>query len=66
MTDLAKAHIAALEAMNEMAGFAVYNVGTGQGTTVKELLANYGKAVGRELQWDIARRPGDVPVPLPV
>jgi UDP-glucose 4-epimerase len=35
VTDLAKAHIAALGAMNEAAGFTVYNVGTGQGTTVK-------------------------------
>ena len=66
VTDLAKAHITALGAMNEAAGFAVYNVGTGQGTTVKELLAAYGEAVGRELPSAIAaRRPGDVAVPLP-
>ena len=61
VTDLAKAHIAALGAIDEAAGFAVYNVGTGQGTTVKELLAAYGETIGRELPFEItARRSGDV------
>jgi UDP-glucose 4-epimerase len=61
VTDLAKAHIAALGNMNEAAGFAVYNVGTGQGTTVKELLAAYGETVGRELPFEtVQRRSGDV------
>jgi UDP-glucose 4-epimerase len=47
--------------MNEAAGFAVYNVGTGQGTTVKELLAAYGEVVGRNLPSEtVTRRPGDV------
>ena len=43
VTDLAKAHIAALGHIKEAAGFMVYNIGTGQGTTVRELLAAYGK-----------------------
>jgi UDP-glucose 4-epimerase len=61
VTDLAKAHIAALGAMGEADGFAVYNVGTGQGTTVKELLASYGETVGRELPFETdARRAGDI------
>lgn len=61
ITDLARAHIAALGSMNEAAEFAVYNVGTGIGTTVKELLSAYGKTVGRELPSKIAaRRLGDV------
>ena len=61
VTDLAKAHIAALGDMNEAADFAVYNVGTGQGTTVKELLASYGETVGRELPFEtVARRAGDI------
>ena len=61
VSDLAKAHIAALKSMREASGFAVYNIGTGQGTTVKELLAAYGEAVGRELPFkSIARRAGDV------
>ena len=61
VTDLAKAHMAALGYINETAGFSVYNVGTGQGTTVKELLAAYGNAIGRELPSEITtRRSGDV------
>lgn len=61
VTDLAKAHLAALEKMNEVGGFAVYNVGTGQGTTVKELLEIYGNTIGRDLSFEtIARREGDV------
>ena len=49
VTDLAKAHIAALIHKSETDSFDVYNVGTGQGTTVKELLAAYANVVGREL-----------------
>jgi UDP-glucose 4-epimerase len=61
VTDLARAHIAALGNMSEADGFAVYNVGTGQGTTVKELLAAYGETVGRELPFETdARRAGDI------
>ncbi|MDA8654309.1 UDP-glucose 4-epimerase GalE [Alphaproteobacteria bacterium] len=61
VTDLAKAHIAALESMTKASGFSVYNIGTGQGTTVKELLAAYSEAAGNELPFEIvARRPGDV------
>lgn len=59
VTDLAKAHMAALKTMDS--GFSVFNIGTGQGTTVKELLAAYGNAVGRELAFKtVARRSGDV------
>ena len=61
VSDLAKAHIAALGDMNEAADFTVYNVGTGQGTTVKELLAAYGETVGQKLPFEIVqRRSGDV------
>jgi UDP-glucose 4-epimerase len=61
VTDLARAHIAALGNMSEADGFAVYNVGTGEGTTVKELLASYGETVGRELPFETdARRAGDI------
>ncbi len=61
VTDLAKAHIAALIHKSETDSFDVYNVGTGQGTTVKELLAAYANVVGRELPSEtVPRRPGDV------
>jgi UDP-glucose 4-epimerase len=61
VTDLAKAHIAALASLSDADGFTVYNIGTGQGTTVKELLASYSETVGRELPFEtVQRRPGDV------
>ena len=63
VTDLARAHIAAINIMKDTDGFSVYNIGTGQGTTVKELLAAYSTAVGRELPMKIvSRRSGDVAV----
>ncbi len=61
ITDLARAHIAALGNMNNAPEFQIYNVGTGKGTTVKELITAYGNAVGRDLPLEIAaRRSGDV------
>jgi UDP-glucose 4-epimerase len=61
VTDLAKAHIAALECMDGLDAYEVLNIGTGSGATVKELLAAYGKAVGRELKSrHVGRRAGDV------
>ena len=61
VTDLAKAHLAALGHINEATGFAIYNVGTGEGTTVQELLAAYCNVVGRELAFEtVTRRSGDV------
>ena len=61
VTDLAKAHLAALGHINEATGFAAYNVGTGEGTTVQELLAAYCNVVGRELAFEaVTRRSGDV------
>ena len=61
VTDLVQAHIAALNAMDRLGDYEALNIGTGSGTTVKELLAVYGKAVGRELKSrKVARRAGDV------
>lgn len=63
VTDLAKAHIAALRSIKEAIGFDSYNIGSGQGTTVKELLDAYGKAIGRELDAEfVGRRSGDVAI----
>ncbi|MEM7498307.1 MAG: UDP-glucose 4-epimerase GalE [Pseudomonadota bacterium] len=59
LTDLAAAHLLALEgaASGEM---AVYNLGTGHGTSVLELLGAAEEVIGRPLGWTPdARRPGD-------
>ncbi|KAI9492161.1 UDP-glucose 4-epimerase [Zychaea mexicana] len=60
--DLAKGHLAALTKMREPnVGCAEYNLGTGHGNTVLEMIHAFSKAVGRDLKYKIvARRPGDV------
>lgn len=59
--DLAAAHIAALDYAAHHIGCEAINVGTGAGTTVKELVAAYARAADRAIASEIvARRPGDV------
>lgn len=61
VVDLAAAHLAALEYSGTAEGCEAINVGTGQGITVKELVAAYERACGHAVPVDIvARRPGDV------
>ena len=60
--DLAAGHVAALEALASAGDpVNVWNLGSGRGTSVLELLHAFENAVGRELPYEIvARRPGDV------
>ena len=63
--DLAEGHLAALEALADREGCQVWNLGTGVGVSVLEVLAAWSAAVGRELPHRIApRRSGDVAVSL--
>ncbi|MCB1018478.1 MAG: UDP-glucose 4-epimerase GalE [Acidobacteria bacterium] len=58
--DLADAHIAALEAPGELSGG--YNVGSGRGDSVREVVDTARRVTGREIPVVIApRRPGDPP-----
>ena len=58
--DLAKGHLAALAEMKP--GFYAYNLGTGKGTSVLEMIAAFEKASGEKLPYKIAeRRAGDLP-----
>ena len=61
--DLARGHVLALARLLQAGqGFTV-NLGTGRGTSVMEMLAAYGRAVGRDLPHVVTdRRAGDVPV----
>lgn len=60
VSDLAEGHVAALE-YGPAKGTAVYNLGTGQGQSVLEMLHAFEKAVGHDIPHIIApRRPGDV------
>ncbi|KAI8342258.1 UDP-glucose 4-epimerase [Chlamydoabsidia padenii] len=59
--DLAKGHLAALKKLADRPGCVEYNLGTGHGSTVLEMIQAFTKAVGRELSYEIVdRRPGDV------
>lgn len=61
VVDLAAAHLAALEHLDHPDIYKAYNIGTGNGVSVLELIAAFGKAVGRDIPYEItARRPGDV------
>lgn len=61
VVDLAKGHVAALKKIEEKAGLKVYNLGTGNGYSVLDVIKNMNKAVGRELPYVIApRRSGDI------
>ncbi|WP_174734335.1 UDP-glucose 4-epimerase GalE [Mesobacillus harenae] len=57
--DLAEGHVAALD--NLKIGAHVYNLGTGQGTSVLELVKAFEEANGTEVPYEILeRRPGDI------
>lgn len=61
--DLADAHVSALKRLLAGGGSESYNLGTGTGTTVRELVEGVGKATGRPLPVRMAeRRPGDAPI----
>ncbi|HFE67315.1 MAG TPA: UDP-glucose 4-epimerase GalE [Chloroflexi bacterium] len=61
VVDLALGHLRALTKLVEKPGVAVYNLGTGQGSTVLEVVAAFERACGREIPYKIMpRRAGDV------
>lgn len=59
--DVAEGHRVALEHLGDESGMRVFNLGTGVGTSVLELVGAFSRACGRPLPYEItARRPGDV------
>jgi UDP-glucose 4-epimerase/UDP-arabinose 4-epimerase len=62
VSDLAAAHVAALEADLPVGAFEAVNVGTGQGRSVTEVVETVGRAAGRAVPHSLgARRAGDPP-----
>lgn len=61
--DLAAGHVAALEHLEAMAEpVRAFNLGSGRGTSVLELLHAFERAVGREIPYEVVgRRAGDLP-----
>ncbi|MDX9906086.1 MAG: UDP-glucose 4-epimerase GalE [Bacteroidales bacterium] len=64
VTDLAKAHVAALDRMKEgkmKEKFEVFNLGTGKGYSVMDIISSFEKVAEMKLNYKVvARRPGDV------
>lgn len=65
VVDLARGHLAALDALATRTGWHVWNLGTGQGASVLDVVRAFGKASGVEIAYEVKpRRPGDAPVSL--
>ena len=61
VVDLALGHLAALNKLNENPGLVIYNLGTGKGTSVLELVHAFEEANNIEVKYVIGpRRPGDI------
>ena len=60
VTDLADAHVRALEAVAETGKSGAYNLGTGQPHSVREVIDAVSRVAGTPVPWTVApRRPGD-------
>ena len=61
VVDLAKGHVKALKKIEENAGLNIYNLGTGQGYSVLDIVKNFEEATGVKIPYVIKeRRPGDI------
>ena len=61
VVDLAKGHIKALDKLNTNCGLVTYNLGTGNGYSVLDMVKAFSKASGQDIPYKIIdRRPGDV------
>ena len=60
VVDLAVGHLKALEKLTQSPGLVTYNLGTGQGYSVRDVVRAFEKASGRDVPYKITgRRPGD-------
>lgn len=63
VVDLAKGHVKALVKIEENCGLQIYNLGTGNGYSVLDVVKNFQKATGIKIPYTIKpRRPGDIAV----
>lgn len=63
VVDIAIGHIKALEKLETNSGLVTYNLGTGNGFSVLQLVKAFSKACGKEIPYKIApRRAGDVAI----
>ncbi|MDQ8735955.1 UDP-glucose 4-epimerase GalE [Paenibacillus sp. LHD-38] len=63
VVDLARGHLRALDKVMNKSGVDIYNLGTGRGYSVLEMITAFEKASGRSIPFVIVdRRPGDIAV----
>ncbi len=63
VVDLARGHLMALDKVITNIGTVIYNLGTGRGYSVLEVVQAFSRACGKAIPYRIvARRPGDLPV----
>lgn len=61
VVDLAAGHVKALQKINEKAGLCIYNLGTGKGYSVLEIVKSFEDATGVKIPYSIKpRRAGDI------
>ena len=61
VVDLAKGHVKALKKLEDKSGLSIYNLGTGKGYSVLDIVKNFEAATGVKIPYVIkARRPGDI------
>ena len=61
VTDLAEAHVLALASLEREPGFAAYNLGTGRGFSIREIIDAASRRLERRLEVRVGpRRPGDL------
>ena len=61
VVDLARGHVAAIEYMQSHRGESVFNLGTGIGYSVLDMVKAFERVTGRKIPYEIvARRPGDI------
>lgn len=61
VVDLARGHVKAIDKIKENPGVKIYNLGTGKGYSVLDIVKAFGKACGHDIPYVIKeRRPGDI------
>lgn len=61
VTDLAIGHVKSVEKLDQMEGVKAYNLGTGKGYSVFEMVAAFSKVCQKQIPYAVkARRPGDI------
>ena len=61
LVDLANGHVKAIQKLADKEGVSVYNLGTGNGYSVLQVVAAFEKACGHAIKYEIKeRRPGDI------